>query len=256
MRIVVKMLRGFYLLYAYILFVVGLLIIFPFVIAAVFLGQPTGGNFVIHLCRGWSDAWLFLIGIRSKTIVEEPIDPKRHYVFVSNHISYLDIPVIFQGIRKNNFRVLGKIEMSKIPLFGTVYKLAVVLVDRSSAEGRAKSLRTLGKLLNQNISILIYPEGTFNETGEPLKSFYDGAFKMAIETQTAIKPIVYPDTIHLMHYRSVFSLRPGVSRIVVLPEIPVEGLTLADLPTLKKKVYEQMEKCIIEQRSTQAKLVS
>jgi 1-acyl-sn-glycerol-3-phosphate acyltransferase len=249
MRFLLKLLHGFYIVYAYLLFIVGLLVIFPGVFIALLLGQPNGGNLVIHLCRGWSDCWLFLIGIRNKSIIKEPVDPKKHYVFVSNHISYLDIPVIFQGIRKNNFRVLGKTEMSKIPVFGVVYKLAVVLVDRATSEGRAKSLKTLRKVLNQNISILIYPEGTFNETDAPLKSFYDGAFRIAIETQTPIKPIVYPDTFHLMHHNSPFSLRPGVSRVVILPEIPVDGFTMNDLPALKKNVYEQMEKCIIEQRA-------
>jgi 1-acyl-sn-glycerol-3-phosphate acyltransferase len=240
-----QVLHTLYLIYSYTLFVVGLLIIFPLVLVGVLLGQPAGGNLVIHLCRLWSDCWLFVSGIRNKNIVEEPIDTKRHYVFVANHISYLDIPVMFQGIRKNSFRVLGKVEMSKIPIFGTLYKLAVVLVDRSSTAGRARSLEVLKKVLNQNISILIFPEGTFNETGNPLKPFYDGAFRMAIETQTAIKPIVYLDMLKRMHYRSAFTLTPGISRAVILPEVPVEGLTMEDLPTLKKKVYDVMEQAII-----------
>ena len=114
-----KSLHLLYVVYAMSLFVAGLIIIFPGVLFSLVAGQPASGNFVIRLCRGWSDCWLFLIGIRSKTIKEEPIDPSRHYVFVANHISYLDIPVIFQAVRKNPIRVLGKVEMSKIPVFGT-----------------------------------------------------------------------------------------------------------------------------------------
>ncbi len=241
-----KILRPFYIVYALLLFVAGLIIIFPFVLLAVLFGQPLGGNFVIHLCRLWSDGWLFAIGIRSRVIEISPVDPERHYVFVSNHISYLDIPVIFKGIRKNNFRVLGKMELAKVPVFGTVYRLAVVLVDRSDGGNRAKSIATLKKILNQNISILIFPEGTFNETGAPLKPFYNGAFRIAIETQTPIKPIVHADTLNLMHYSNPLTLRPGISRAVVLPEVSVEGFTMHDLPVLKKMVFDQMEKCIIE----------
>lgn len=241
-----KILRPFYLAYAIVSFIAGLLIIFPCVLVAIMLGQPAGGNLVITLCRAWSDCWLFLIGIRSKTITEEPIDANRHYVFVANHISYLDIPVIFQSVRKNQFRVLGKSEMSKIPVFGTLYKLAVVLVDRSDNKARAKSLEVLKKVLNQNISIFIFPEGTFNETGEPLKSFYDGAFRMAIETCTPVKPMVYLDTVKLMYYSSLFTLKPGVSRMVILPEIPVTGLTMHDLPDLKQQVYTAMETAILK----------
>jgi 1-acyl-sn-glycerol-3-phosphate acyltransferase len=238
-----------YIVYALVLFITGMLLIFPGVLIAVLLGQPTGGNLVIHLCRLWSDCWLFAIGIRNKTINVSPIDPNRHYVFVANHISYLDIPVIFQSIRKNSFRVLGKSEMSKIPIFGTLYKLAVVLVDRSDNAHRAKSIQVLKKVLNQNISILIFPEGTFNETNTPLKKFYDGAFRIAIETETAIKPLVYLDTIDLMHFSSPLRLKPGISRVVVLPEVSVDGLTMADLPALKQQVHEVMEQALVKYKN-------
>jgi 1-acyl-sn-glycerol-3-phosphate acyltransferase len=199
---------------------------------------------VVKLSRAWSDGWLFCIGIRHKNIAEEPINPNRHYVFVANHISYIDIPLIFQGIRKNSFRVLGKIEMSKIPVFGVLYRLAVVLIDRSSPQSRANSIKELQKVLDQNISIFIFPEGTFNETKHPLKSFYDGAFRIAIETQTPIKPIVFLDAVKRMHHKSIFSITPGRSRAVQLPEISVEGLTLHDVQKLKKATFEEMEACI------------
>jgi 1-acyl-sn-glycerol-3-phosphate acyltransferase len=243
-----KFFHTLYVIYAIVLFVVGLLIIFPGVLFAILLGNPGGGNLVIKLCRAWSDCWLFVIGIRNRSIILEPIDPNRHYVFVANHTSYLDIPIIFQSIRKNSFRVLGKSEMSKIPVFGTLYKLAVVLVDRSSNAHRAKSMEILKKTLDQNISILIFPEGTFNETGNPLKKFYDGAFRIAIETNTPIKPTVYLDTIKLMHFSSPLRLKPGVSRVVILPEIPVEGYTLQNLEQLKQQVYAAMEAAIIKYR--------
>jgi 1-acyl-sn-glycerol-3-phosphate acyltransferase len=234
-----------YLLYCYVTFVAGLLIVFPGVLFATMLGQPIAGNLVIKLSRFWSDSWLFLIGVCHRNIKEAPIDKNRHYVFVANHISYIDIPLIFQGIRNNSFRVLGKIEMSKIPVFGLLYKLAVVLIDRSSPQSRANSILQLQKVLNQNISIFIFPEGTFNETGEPLKSFYDGAFRIAIETQTPIKPIVFLDAVRRMHHKSIFSITPGRSRAVHLPEIPVNGYTLHDVAKLKNATFEAMKECII-----------
>ncbi len=244
LKILFKIIYPFYLLFTFLTFVAGLLLIFPFVLLALLIGQPVAGNMVVKLCRGWSDCWLFLLGIRHKNIIEQPVDPNRHYVFVANHISYFDIPLIFQGIRKNSFRVLGKMEMSKIPVFGLVYRLATVLIDRSSPESRAKSIRVLQKVLDQNISIFIFPEGTFNETKEPLKSFYDGAFRIAIETKTPIKPIVFLDAVNRMHYKSLFSITPGASRAVQLPEISVEGLTLNDVQSLKKTTFEAMETCI------------
>jgi 1-acyl-sn-glycerol-3-phosphate acyltransferase len=251
-RFISRIFQFLYCLYAFVLFVTLLLLISPVILIALLLQQPASGNLTIRISKFWSDAWLFLIGIRHVNIEQQPIDAGQHYVFVANHISYLDIPLIFQAIRHNMIRVLGKVEMSRIPVFGSLYRLAVVMVDRSNAEKRAKSVLVLKKMLAQNISIFIFPEGTFNETGFPLKTFYDGAFRVAIETQTAIKPIVFLDSKDLMHYSSVWNLRPGVSRSVILPAIPVEGLTLADLDALKKQVYDLMESTIIEYSKTNA----
>ncbi|MCU0387569.1 MAG: 1-acyl-sn-glycerol-3-phosphate acyltransferase [Chitinophagaceae bacterium] len=244
MKPIKKILYPIYLPYCYLTFIAGLLVVFPFVLIATMLGQPVAGNLVVKLSRAWSDSWIFLIGVRHKNIVESPIDKNRHYVFVANHISYIDIPLIFQGIRKNSFRVLGKKEMGKIPVFGTLYKLAVVLIDRSNPQSRANSIKELQKVLDQNISIFIFPEGTFNETGQPLKSFYDGAFRLAIEMQTPVKPIVFLDAVKRMHHKSIFSITPGKSRAVHLPEIPVEGLTMNDVASLKKTTFDLMEECI------------
>jgi 1-acyl-sn-glycerol-3-phosphate acyltransferase len=244
MKPILKILHPIYLVWAYLSFVLGLLIIFPVVLFTLLLGQPAAGNVVIKLCRGWSDCWLFCIGIRHRNIEESAINPSKHYVFVANHISYLDIPLIFQGIRKNSIRVLGKMEMNKIPVFGVVYRLAVVLIDRSSQTSRKRSIEKLQGVLNQNISIFIFPEGTFNETGHPLKHFYDGAFKIAIETQTPVKPIVFLDALDRFHYNSLFSLNPGKSRCVMLPEIPVEGYGLHEVASLKNATFEAMKACI------------
>jgi 1-acyl-sn-glycerol-3-phosphate acyltransferase len=245
MKFIIKSFHWIYCLYGFVTFIGGLVLVSPGILIAMMLGQPAGGNLILRLCKLWSDGWLFIIGIRHRNIMDEPISKHRHYVFVANHISYLDIPCIFQVLRNGHFRVLGKKEMAAIPIFGALYKLVVVLVNRTSAEHRAKSIDRLKRTLEQNISVLIFPEGTFNETGNPLKNFYDGAFRIAIETQTPVKPFVFLDTLARLHYRSVFTLTPGQSRAVLLPEIPVAGFTLNDVPLLKQKTYEAMESAIL-----------
>ncbi len=176
-----------------------------------------------------------LWGIHHRNQFDAPHDTNRQYVFVFNHISYLDIPVIFKSIRKQHFRILGKAELGKVPIFGFIYRQAVVMVDRSSQENRAKSVRQLKSVINKGISVVIAPEGTFNMTHHPLKEFYDGAFRVAIETQTPIKPILFLDAYDRMSYKSIFSLTPGKSRSVFLEEVPVEGLTIDDMTALKEK---------------------
>jgi len=143
-------------------------------------------------------------------------------------------------------RPLGKVEMSKIPVFGFIYRKAIVTVDRNDAKNRAKSIRILKSIIGKGISVLVFPEGTYNETKLPLKDFYNGAFRVAIETQTPIKPVLFLDAYERMQHQKVFSLSPGRCRIVFLDEIPVNGLGSEDTEDLKWKVYEIMERKLEE----------
>jgi 1-acyl-sn-glycerol-3-phosphate acyltransferase len=136
--------------------------------------------------------------------------------------------------------------MSKVPVFGYIYKRAIVMVDRRDAEKRARSVRVLKSVLKRGVSIFIFPEGTFNLTNKPLKDFFDGAFRIAIETQTPIRPLLFLNAYDRMHYKSVFSLNPGKSRTIFLDTIEVAGYTMSDVQKLKRKVHDMMEKKLIE----------
>ncbi|MDQ6723928.1 MAG: 1-acyl-sn-glycerol-3-phosphate acyltransferase [Thermoproteota archaeon] len=225
-------------------------ILFPIFLIASFFGKVNGGNVIYDACRLWADAWMFLICIPHKNIYEQPHDFSKQYIFVSNHISYMDIPVMMKAIRKQNFRVLGKAELGKIPVFGFIFKKAAVSVERKNPEHRAKSISILKSILKRKISVFIFPEGTFNETHEPLKDFYNGAFKIAIETQTPIKPLLLLDTYDRLNYKSIFSLSPGKSRAVFLEETETHNLSLDDVPLLKEKIFKQMEESLIKYKAS------
>ena len=235
------LLKAIYSLYAGIIFACLTIInVIPIVFVALAFGKIKGGNLVYFFCRWRAQIWFWLIGIRHEEIYEAPHNRSRHFIFVANHISYMDIPPIVLAI-KQPYRVLGKYEMVKVPIFGLIYRAAVVLVDRSSPAKRARSVRALKTALSNNISIFLFPEGTFNLGHHPLKHFYDGAFRIAIETETPIKPIIFVDTLERMHYSSVFSMTPGKCRTVFLEEIPVKGYTIHDIALLKEKVYAAMD---------------
>jgi 1-acyl-sn-glycerol-3-phosphate acyltransferase len=237
-------------IYALLVFISFLLLIFIPVVIASFFGKIKGANFIYRLCHYWADFFLFMICIRHSNLYEQQHDPARHNVFVFNHISYMDIPILLKTIRRQKIRILGKAEMAKVPLFGFIYKNAAVLVERGNPEKRAKSVAQLKAVLDKDISIVIAPEGTFNMTHKPLKDFYDGAFKIAIETQTPIKPVLFLDAYDRMGYESVFSITPGRSRSVYLEEIPVDGLTLADVEFLREKVYKTMEEKLVAYKAS------
>jgi 1-acyl-sn-glycerol-3-phosphate acyltransferase len=225
-----------------------MLLVLPFVLLSLSLGYIKGGNLIYQLCRLWATIWYFLIGVKHIEIYETPHDRRKQYIFVANHISYMDIPPVVL-IAHQPVRILGKYEMVKLPVFGWIYRAAVILVDRRNSETRARSVRALKSALKQDISIFIFPEGTFNETSKPLKDFYDGAFRIAIETETPIKPMILADTIDRLHYKGIFELTPGISRVIYLEEVPVKGLTIDDIQPLKERVYTLMESALKRYRN-------
>ena len=204
---------------------------------------------ILRLCMLWADVWFFLIGIRIQRIYESAHDKTRSFIFLSNHISYIDAAVLVKAFRQP-FRPLGKAEMKKIPVFGFIYNRAIVSVDRNNAIDRANSVRLLKSITKKGISVMVFPEGTFNLTHEPLREFYDGAFRVAIETQIPLKPVLFLDTYDRMHYRSLFSLTPGRCRILYMDEIPVTGLGVHDLQELKQKTFKVMRDKLIEYRAS------
>jgi 1-acyl-sn-glycerol-3-phosphate acyltransferase len=124
-------------------------------------------------------------------------------------------------------------------------------VDRSSSQSRRKSLDVLKQILRDGISILIFVEGTQNRTKELLQPFHDGAFRLAIDTQQSLLPLVVVGAGRLMPPGTI-QLRPGLIRIFVGDEIPAEGLTADDIQMLKMKTYEQM-KAILETHNSPAR---
>lgn len=240
MSILIRPLQIVYSLYALLLFVALMLLLFPFVLLASLFGRMRGGNMVYRICILWGDIWFPLVGIFHKNIYVQPPRKNQSYIYVVNHTSYLDAAIIVKTFR-HPLRPLGKIELAKVPVFGFIYKNAIVTVDRSSAHNRARSVQRLKAFLKKGTSVLVFPEGTFNQTDKPLKNFYDGAFRIAIETGTPIKPVLFLDAKKRLHYSSIFSLTPGQSRSLFLPEISVAGLTLKDVPALKQKVHDIMD---------------
>lgn len=236
-------LQPFYTFYVGITFAITVLIILPFV--AIFsMRDSSGARRIIHaIISRWSKVWLLLIGM-PVTNDGEPM-PEGRYIIVANHISYMDTLVIFPAIN-DYFRPLGKKEITKIPFIGFIYKQIVILVDRSSAQSRAKSIKLLWRVLKHDGDIVIFPEGTFNETGAPLKSFYDGAFRLALSTNTDILPLILPDTCERWHYSGWWKLWPGRNRIKFLEPIRVEGMKMEEIGLLKQEVYDKMEAALVQ----------
>ena len=141
------------------------------------------------------------------------------------------------------FRPMAKKELLKIPVFGWIARGACVIVDRSSSESKKKSLEKLKETLEHGISILLFAEGTQNRSKEPLQPFKDGAFRIAIDTQKPILPMVVVGAGKLMPPGTI-EMRPGLIKIFVGPEISVADLSTDNTQSLKQKTYDVMKAMI------------
>src|SRR5687768_18325797 len=103
-----KPLLFIYNLYAVVLFVALMIPVFLFAVPVSFLGNIRGGNLIYKACSLWADVWFALIFIRHKNIYEQPLKKGESYIFVANHISYLDSPIFVKTFRQP-IRALGKI---------------------------------------------------------------------------------------------------------------------------------------------------
>ena len=194
----------------------------------------------------WSWIYSVLNFIPYEIRHRERIKRGASYIFVSNHTSYMDIPALVVTI-KGQFRALAKKELLKLPVFGWIANIMCVSVDRSSNESRRKSMEHLKNILSMGISVLIFPEGTQNRTKEMLQPFYDGAFRIAVETQQSIMPIVVLGAGEIMPPGKVF-IKPGKIVVVIGEEIPTTGLTLNDVKDLREKVFGIMSQMIVSNK--------
>ena len=113
------------------------------------------------------------------------------------------------------------------------------MVDRNKENSRVKSYEAMRETLKKGIHMCIYPEGTRNRTGMPLKPFYDGAFKLAIDAKKEIIPCVIIGTNKAMPVKKIFYLLPRRLKMIFLEPVSSKD---TDTKTLNTKVFDIMYK--------------
>lgn len=239
-----KALSMLYVVWCFVVFIAAMLLVMPFIlIISAFFRDKRGSDYIFFFLKIWG--WIFcLLGFfQIRTRNKSLLQPKKAYIYVCNHNSYLDAIAVVLAI-PGSFRPLGKIEMVKVPLFGLIYRKVVVMIDRASKESRAQSVEELKQDLAKGQSILIFPEGTMNQGDKALSDFYDGAFRLAIETQTDIAPMVIINARNLFPRADPFRAKPGIITCIFDEPLNVTGLKPGDLENLKARVYGNMEALI------------
>ena len=215
---------------------VGSMIIFllPFFAFCYFYPDPKKTNRFIACSRVWMTIFLNLIGCPLQVRGREQFRPDVPYIVVCNHNSLIDVPVTSPGIPGGN-KTIAKIEMARIPIFNLIYKTGSVLVDRKSDASRRESFAKMKEVLNMGLHMCIYPEGTRNKTDQPLKSFHDGAFRLAVSTQRSIIPAVLFGTKRAFPASKPFFLWPQRLSMHFLEPIPIQSSD--SIANLRDKVF-------------------
>ena len=161
-----------------------------------------------------------------------PTDPRRPYIVVSNHESFVDILLISH--LPFEMKWLSKAEMFKIPVVGWLMSLAGdIRLTRGEISSAADAMKQCADRLDKKVSVMIFPEGTRSTTGE-LGKFKNGAFRLAIETGCPILPVAVSGC-HSALRPHDWRLGYSTAEVRVLDPIEVDGLTSKDVYALRDK---------------------
>ena len=229
-----------YLLYRiwyYVLVFVPIVVFFPVILATI-LSEKTYPLF-FKIARIWAKIILIGMGFNYKISGAAIFEEGKSYVLVANHTSMTDIMLMLVLVKNHPFVFVGKKELAQIPIFGFIYKRVCILVDRNSSKSRFQVFKKKKKRIQQGLSICIFPEGGVPEEHIVLDEFKDGAFRIAIEHQLPIVPMVFYDNKKRFSY-TFFSGSPGKMRAKILPIIHTQGKTLGDKNDLKQQARKMI----------------
>jgi 1-acyl-sn-glycerol-3-phosphate acyltransferase len=197
------------------------------------------GKHVYRIGQFWAWSILRAGGVALKVEGLERLDPGRQYVFMVNHQSNVDIPVLVQSFPMFQLRWMAKKELLWVPFFGwAMWASKHITVDRSKPSDAVKSLQRAKARIAAGISVVIFPEGTRSRDGK-LLPFKKGGFLLAAQSGAAIVPVTINGSATLLP-AGAWRLQPGVIEVIVGEAISVEGYRPGNLRLLSEKVRAQM----------------
>ena len=175
---------------------------------------------VFHaIARSWARTVLRLCGVRVRVRGLENVDFSRNYVYVSNHASMFDIPVIVSSV-PDQIRIIYKKELEVIPFFGWGLKFGSYIgIDRGRGTKALRSLESAVEKIRRGASVLMYAEGTRTLDGK-LQQFKRGAFNLALRAGTPVVPLTVNGSFTILPKHSM-NVRPGSVELVLGIPVPV-----------------------------------
>lgn len=188
----------------------------------------------------WGAVAVKLAGVRIEADLGD-VDPKGHYVFIGNHQSNLDIPVLFELLKGNRIRFVAKKSLFEIPIYGRALAHAGhICIDRENRRLAMKSLNEAVEKTKEGFSPVIFPEGTRNTALDELMEFKVGGMIIALKAGLPVVPIVMTNTGRVMPKGKLTIDNRPVVRVKALPVIDPSRYTLKEREKLKDDLYKMM----------------
>ena len=191
-------------------------------------------GYVAHWCaRTWSRLILLTTGVHVEADGLERLEPHRTYVFVANHQSIYDIPIVFWTL-PFQLRIIAKQSLGRFPFLGWhLRRTGHMLIDRRRPD-RVRIFDWASRLTSRGLSLIVFPEGTRSPDGRVAR-FKGGSFHLALEAGLPVVPISIVGSRHVMR-KGQLATHPGRVRLVVHEPIDTAGLGGSDARAFAERV--------------------
>lgn len=189
----------------------------------------------------WARFILWIFHIRITVEGERRLDPARHYIYVSNHASGFDIPVVLAGIN-DQVRIVLKKELTRIPIWGWALKWGYYIpIDRSNPKTALQSLDEAARRMREGASVLLFAEGTRSRDGK-LQPFKRGAFSLAVKSGVPVVPLTINHSFGILR-KGDLRVKGGTVNLILDDPISTSGPEgITDDRRLMERVAQVIEK--------------
>lgn len=181
----------------------------------------------------WARGLIYLVPAKLKVYGEENLPLHPSYIVVANHLSLMDIPILY-GWLDLDLKWVMKKELRKVPLIGGgCARLGHIFIDRSNRQVALQQLEEVKSDLEPGISILFFPEGSRSRDGN-LQKFKNGAFLMAKDLDLPVLPITLTNADTILPPDGM-NLRPGSAEMIIHPPIGVDEVRASSAEQLRER---------------------
>jgi len=239
---IIMVLKRLYTIYLSALFGLTFLLLFPAFF--IFAQRKIWHKHAYWLTNAWGWFFVTIAGIKVDIFNKNDVEISKPCIYVANHFSYTDIATM--PLIEKNACFVGKLSITKTPLFGYYFKSLHIAVDRQSIRQRAKVIEKNIEAIKEGKSLFMFPEGGITTKNPPYQAVYkDGAFRTAIKMKIPIVPVSLTNNWRMLPDDGKFLFRDNHIKIVIHTAIPTKDLTEENIAELRENTFEIIQSELI-----------